>query len=129
MLQSQSQLLDGDTADQPIVRLLPRFDTYLLTYRSRDLALPPEHARRVFPGGGILNTTVLVDGRLAGVWQLKRAARRLEVTVEPFEPLPADVVAAVEAEARDIGRFWGVTASTSFRDTASDGSTSRRRSH
>jgi hypothetical protein len=34
----------------------------------------------------------------------------LTISLEPFEPLPDDVMAAIEDEARDIGRFEGVEA-------------------
>jgi hypothetical protein len=94
-----------------LARLLPRFDTYLLGYRGRDLALTPEHATRIMPGGGILHAAVLVDGRVAGRWQLKRTKRSAEVTIEPFEALPSDVTPLLEAEVEDIGRFLGRQAS------------------
>lgn len=92
----------------PIVRLLARFDTYLLSYRNRDHFLAAAHARRVLPGGGLLNSTLLVDGRIAGVWQLQRTTRRAAVVIEPFEPLSADVQHAVTEEARDVEGFLGV---------------------
>lgn len=111
----------AEDAGQPIVRLLPRFDTYLLSYRSRDLMLAAEHVRRVFPGGGILHASVLVDGRLAGVWRLQRARKQVSVLVEPFEPLPAEVREAIEAEASDLGGFFGLPAGVTYADTDSAG--------
>lgn len=98
----------------PIVRLLPRFDTYMLSYRSRDLMLAPQHARRVLPGGGILNATVLVDGRLLGVWKLLRDKRKATIVVEPFEPLASDVRDGIEEEAAGVSRFFGLPASVSY---------------
>jgi hypothetical protein len=83
----------------------------LLGYRGRDLALPAQHAKRIMPGGGILHASVLVDGRVAGRWDLKRMKRSAEVTIEPFEPLPSDVTPLLEAEVEDIGRFLGMQAS------------------
>jgi hypothetical protein len=94
-----------------LARLLPRFDTYLLGYRGRDLALPAEHAKRIMPGGGILHASVLLDGRVIGRWQLKRTRQAIEVTIEPFEALPSDVTPLLEAEVEDIGRFLGRQAS------------------
>ncbi len=104
---SRAAWLDEPSPPSPIVRLLPRFDTYLLGYRSRELALRPQYVKRLLPGGGILNTTLLVDGRLVGTWQLKRTSKQSEVVIEPFEELTSEVVAAVEAEVEDIGRFLG----------------------
>ncbi|HEV8636804.1 MAG TPA: winged helix DNA-binding domain-containing protein [Chloroflexota bacterium] len=95
---------------EPVVRLLPAFDEYLLGWRDRSFAVPAAHARRVHPGGGLIQPVVLVDGRAAATW--RRAARgdRLEVCVEPFEALPAELRPALEAEADEVGRFLGVTA-------------------
>jgi hypothetical protein len=83
---------------EPVVRLLPSFDTYLLGYRSRDLAVAPEHARRVRPGGGWLHPVLTVGGRVAGTWRLARH----EAIVEPFEPLDP---ALWEDESADVARF------------------------
>ena len=80
------------------VRLLGSFDPYLLGYKGREHAVAPEHARRVWPGGGWLHPVVLVDGRAAGTW------RRVggEVEVGAFGPIPE---APLAAETADVARF------------------------
>jgi hypothetical protein len=98
------------TAPAPVVRLLGAFDNYNLGYERRDFALPPEHAKQVVPGGGIVRPTITVDGRIVGSWSSKRSGKRLAVSVEPFAELDAAVADAVAAEVADIGRFEGVTA-------------------
>lgn len=113
LLESHAGWLD-ERMTLPVVRLLPRWDTYLRGYRRRDIAVAPEHVKRLLPGGGIQNTTLLVDGRLVGTWQLKRTAKQVEVVIEPFEQLTPDVTDAVEAEAFDVERFLGLPAATSF---------------
>jgi hypothetical protein len=115
MLDSQSAWLKEVAAARgPVsgaeVRLLPAFDPYLLGYRDRELTVPALYAKRVHPGGGVLRPVVLVDGRAAGTWRTKRRAAELVVTVEPFEPLSKQVVAALEEEVRDLGRFLGTDA-------------------
>jgi hypothetical protein len=103
---------DGELADlagrpepprRPPPRLLPALDPYLLGWRDRSFAVPPEHARRVHPGGGILRATAVTGGRVIGTW----SRRRGEVAVEPFEPLAARVAAALRREASDVARFEG----------------------
>jgi hypothetical protein len=92
----------------PVVRLLGRFDDYLLGWRGRDLVLDARFARRVAAGGWV-HPAVVVDGRVAGTWRARRAGGRLEVAVEPFAGrLPKGTGAALEAEAADLGRFLGV---------------------
>jgi hypothetical protein len=94
----------------PQVSLLPRFDTYLLGYASRDLAVDPAYARRIHPGGGILNAALLVNGQALGAWKVQRRRGRLEVQVEPFAPLAQALLPGLEAEATDVGRFLGIEA-------------------
>jgi hypothetical protein len=94
----------------PVVHLLPSFDVYLLGYRHRDLAVAPEHARRVHPGGGVLRPTLLVDGQAEGTWRSSRRRDRLEVVIEPFAELSPAVRPGLEAEAADVARFLGTEA-------------------
>jgi Winged helix DNA-binding domain len=54
----------------------------------------------------------VVDGRVVGTWRLAAQAGRVAVAVEPFEPLDG-VRPGLEAEAADLGRFLGATATLS----------------
>jgi len=90
-------------------RLLPSFDTFLLGYRDRTLHLDPAHVRRVNAGGGIVKRVLLVDGRAAGTWRLRRRSKGVEVTVRPFAALPKRT--ELDAEAEDLGRFLAVPVS------------------
>jgi hypothetical protein len=60
--------------------LLPAFDPYLLGWRDRGFAVPPEHARTVHPGGGVIRATIVADGRVTGTWRRDRG----RVVREPF---------------------------------------------
>nr|WP_185907224.1 winged helix DNA-binding domain-containing protein [Streptomyces sp. WAC04770] len=94
----------------PDVRLLPAYDNYLVAYRDRDFSVAAEHARRVWPGGGQIRPTVLVDGLAVGTWSGGR--RGTPVTVEPFPdtPPPTDAVAAgIDRESADVARFFEET--------------------
>jgi hypothetical protein len=87
------------------VQLLPKFDTYLLGYSNRALIVAPQYAKRIHPGGGLLYPTLLVNGRAGGVWSAKRRGSRLEVVVEPFAGLTAEIHHGLEAEVADLSRF------------------------
>ena len=94
-------------AEGPAVRLLGRFDDYLLGWRGRDLILDRRFASRIQAGGGWVHPAVVIDGRVAGTWRSRRAGARLELAVEPFGRLPAGARPGLEAEAADLGRFLG----------------------
>ncbi|CAN5154095.1 winged helix DNA-binding domain-containing protein [soil metagenome] len=103
-------LRSGRASQAPpgVVRLVPSFDTYLLGYRSRELAVAPRDARKVHPGGGWLHPVLLVDGRAAGTWNARQRRGALVVTVQPFAELGPPVRDAVRAEADDVARFHGL---------------------
>jgi hypothetical protein len=90
------------------VRLLPAFDTYLLGYRKRDLAVGPALQRRLQRGGGWLHPAVVVNGRALAAWSLRKTGGRGQIQIEPFETLTRAVRAGIEAEVADIGRFLGI---------------------
>jgi hypothetical protein len=93
----------------PVVRLVGRFDDYLLGWRDRDLVLDARFARRIQAGGGWIHPAVVVDGRVAGTWRARRAGGRLDITVAPFSGrLPRGTRPALEAEVDDLGRFLAV---------------------
>ena len=96
-------------AAAPVVRLLGRFDDYLLGWKGRDLILDPRFAGRIQAGGGWIHPAVVVDGRVAGTWRARRTGDRLDVTVEPFGGrLPPGTRPGLEAEVADLGRFLAV---------------------
>lgn len=108
MLKSRAQWLDDlrpKASNAPVVRLLPRFDIYLLGYRNRDLAVPRGYAKRINAGGGIIHPALLVDGRVLGTWKSSGRKNHLDVQVEPFGELAPEIYPALEAEAVDLGRF------------------------
>ena len=95
--------LDARQRD-PVVRLLPAYDVYLLGYRSREFMVSSAEARQLHPGGGQIRPCLLVDGRAAGTWRIERK-KSVAIVVAPFAPLSKACLAGVEAEAQDIGRF------------------------
>jgi len=107
MLKTQADWLE-ELASTPLsVRLLPRYDTYLLGYRSRDFMVDTTYAKRINAGGGIIHPTIVVDGQVLGVWKTKKQKDGLKVLIEPFEPLTSEVQAGIEAEIQDLVRFSG----------------------
>jgi uncharacterized protein YcaQ len=89
-----------------VARLLPAFDPWV-TGASRDAAavLDPRYKARVFRPQGWLSPVLLVNGRMAGIWKHERKSRRLLVTIEPFERLPAWASAQLEAEAKRLAAY------------------------
>jgi hypothetical protein len=91
----------------PVVRLLQSYDEYVVAYtESRHLVDPSGHGAKM-PRGGVLSTTVVVDGRVCGRWQRTLRPGRVDVEVTSFVPFPPDVIAALEEEAQRYADFLG----------------------
>jgi hypothetical protein len=104
-LRTEAREITETAPGSPAVRLLPAFDNYLLGYRDRRHAVASEDATRIHPGGGIIRPTVLVDGRVAGIWRIGRSSSQARLAVESFADLDRAHVRALEAEVDDVGRF------------------------
>jgi hypothetical protein len=98
--------LDAPPPPAPPPRLLAAFDTTMLGWRRRTPLVPAAHDRRVNAGAGMVRATVLVRGAVAGTWRLGGSGRRRAIEVDWFgRPAAAQ---ALDAEARDVGRFLDV---------------------
>lgn len=94
-----------------IVRLLPSFDCYVMFYSPREAFVPKAHRSRIFRQTAGWNYPALViDGLAAGIWNLKRRNKRIEVELEPFRVFSSGEKKGIEEEAKDIGTFLGAPA-------------------
>jgi hypothetical protein len=84
------------------VRLLPRFDNLLLSHKDRRRVIADEHRDLVIDGGWV-KSTFLVDGFVAGVWEVENG----RVRVEPFAPLPPAVRRELDDETKRLEAWLG----------------------
>ena len=97
------ELLDLPRAPRPAadaaapVRFMPRFDNLVLSHKDRTRVLAEEHRGGVIDGGWV-KSTFLVDGFVAGVWEVEGG----RVQVDPFVSLTRTQRAEVADEARRL---------------------------
>lgn len=48
--------------------LIPPYDEYLISYKSRDIVLPPEHRHRAHNNSGIFQPVIAYNGKICGNW-------------------------------------------------------------
>ncbi len=75
---------EHDAADIPELTLLSGFDPLIVSYTDRSAVLPDEYKSKVVLKSGICNPTVAVNGRVAGIWNIKKE----EPSVTFFTPQP-----------------------------------------
>jgi hypothetical protein len=106
----------GRLAEAPagVVRLLPDLDEYLLGWRDRGFAVPPEHRRDVNAGGGFVRPTVLRNGATIATWRIDRTPSRVVLEVRSFDRPTAATRRAVLAEANRLKAFVQSSVEVSF---------------
>ena len=95
----RAPLPDADTPAPP--RLVPRFDNLVLSHADRSRILGDIPASRIVTNNGLVHATILVDGMVAGTWQLEQG----RVVLEPFGKLDAGVKRALKEEADRLEAF------------------------
>ena len=55
-----------------------------------------------------------IDGVVAGIWQSRKRARRIQLRVEPFGRLSLPLRDALEAQAERIGEFFDLAVALSL---------------
>lgn len=91
------------------VHLLPAFDEYLIGYRDRSPVVADDQLRRVIGLNGLVNPTVIVDGRVVGTWK-RDADARGHVRIAPFRPLVEKEQLGIDRAATRLSRFLGAPA-------------------
>jgi len=105
LLAADAKALRQPPTPEPIVRLLPAFDTYLLGYANREFAVPRPYQPHIFHGGQVV-PTVIVDGLAAGTWRYEQRGQQMRIAVTPFAKLSRTERDLIAAEAEDVGRFY-----------------------
>ncbi|MEU7857126.1 winged helix DNA-binding domain-containing protein [Nonomuraea sp. NPDC049141] len=74
------------------VRFLPDFDNLLLGHADRTRVLPEAYRGQVVTKNLRVRATYLVDGFVAGTWQIKRTGRKAKLLITPFTPVSPEVL-------------------------------------
>ena len=70
--------------DIPELTLLSGFDPIIVSYAERSAILPPEYKKAVVTKAGICLPTIAVNGKVAGLWNIKKG----QAVIEFFEKQP-----------------------------------------
>jgi hypothetical protein len=93
---------------EPVINLLPILDPYLMGYKQRERYLDQEHYDLVFDRSGNATSTILVDGKVVGVWDFEEDKEPL-VKIFLFQELGRSLRDGIYAEAERLGEFIAQT--------------------
>ena len=86
-----------------VVNLLPSHDPYLLGYRNRARYVEARYGDRAFDQTGNVTSTILLNGRVIGVWDL--ISETCLVKLFLFEEVNDEAREGIEEAAQQVGRF------------------------
>jgi uncharacterized protein YcaQ len=107
VLESDLPELEKVEIEEPVVRLVPYFDSFLLGHKSHLNIVDEKNRKKIYRNQGWVSPVLLVDGRAQGVWSHVQKKNDLEVKITPFSKLSNQVSERVKEEASDLGRFLG----------------------
>jgi hypothetical protein len=67
--------------NEDLIRLLPAFDEYFVSYKDRQHIVPTEHYDKVASQNGLFKPMIIKNGKIIGIWEKKGAS----VATELFE--------------------------------------------
>jgi hypothetical protein len=105
ILQSDLSDLEKAELDEPVVRLLPYFDSFLLGHKSHRNIVDQGNHKKIYRDQGWVSPVLLVDGRAQGVWSHQENKNNLTVRITSFSRISKAVSSRIKEEASDLGRF------------------------
>lgn len=111
-LEGEFLLLKSDLArienlsmiDKPVINLLPDLDPYLMGYKKRERYLDSNYYDRIFDRSGNVTSTILVNGKVRGVWDFSRD-KEPQMKIYLFEKENDEVLQLVIGQAERLGKF------------------------
>ncbi len=102
-----SRSIRGDWGRDRDVHLLPAYDELLISYRDRSASLGSRHHARTVSSNGLFRPTVIVEGRVEGLWKGLRGADGIVLEADFFHPPNRKTRESLARAARAYARFLG----------------------
>ena len=92
---------------EPSLRLLPKFDALIMGHRDKSRIMSEEARRRVFLPTAEVSATVLLNGRVEGVWSIKKSGEAWRIDLSLFERFSGEVEEMLCSEFEGLKMFTG----------------------
>ncbi len=105
MLASDKDLIDTvRSSKRQIVNLMPALDPYVMGYKERERYIKIKRYNYVFDRSGNATSSILLNGRIIGVWDVFQENESL-IKLFLFEEIEDNVISAIKLQAKKLGRF------------------------
>ena len=96
----------GKNESKPVLRLLPAFDEYLISYKNRTDVLPLEHHPKAFNRFGTFYPVILYNGKIIGNWSRSIKKNTIQIEMDFFEKKPRIPVKLIQQAEAQIDAFY-----------------------
>ena len=98
----------------PRIRLLPQFDALIMGHKDKFRFMRTDDRKSVFLPRADVSATILVDGRIRGVWNIKKQKKTRRVTLSTFDEIDGDDRKRIEEEIDLLADFTRFEIETSW---------------
>ena len=85
--------------------LLPAFDEFLISYKDRSAAITSEHQTKAFSSNGIFWPTIIINGKVAGLWKRQIKNDKIIIDTSFFHEKNFGDEKVIKAAAEKFGNF------------------------
>ncbi|MFX0031010.1 MAG: DNA glycosylase AlkZ-like family protein, partial [Candidatus Hermodarchaeota archaeon] len=89
---------------EPALTMLPELDPYPMGYKERERYLDPNYRKYVLDRSGNIAATILLDGRVIGVWDTEEEPEPT-VKLHLIKPIKQQLLEELYSKAQKIGMF------------------------
>ena len=108
ILKSDLEQLQGFSFGTDTVHLLPKFDPYIMGYKSRQRIIPTEYEKKVYwSTRGEISPSILANGHIIGTWSHKEEKNTIKITLSLFEKTNEPLLDVIKQQAERLAHFIG----------------------
>lgn len=95
--------------------LLSSFDEYLLGYKDRSAMMDTIHNKRINPGNAMFSSTILLDGRVTGLWKRTLKKDHVHIDATPLASFSKSDKAAISTAVDLYARYLELKPELNFK--------------
>ena len=107
ILKEDADQLNYSRDPPPRVRLLPQFDALIMGHRDKTRFIDPSHNSEIFLPQADIAATILLGGKIAGVWKIRKHKKSWRLELSPFRNLSEEEREVIALEVESLREFTG----------------------
>jgi hypothetical protein len=105
VLREDREQLSNAILREPVLRVLPSFDPYLLAHAEKDHLVDRAFYKRVYRDQGWISPVLLLNGRVIGIWSATPRGKGGPFDLELFQKVSKATRAKIEEETASLAEF------------------------